>query len=360
MSYSDDEWCIWEPCRLFEQNLNDPRFAHIHTGDSFQRQGYPDRAILIYDEVAKNGASIGDLDLEACAEIHRSEAHRSLGQWDDAIKYYQRALRCFHLMEQWHNVGVTEWLIGLCYQALHNDSKALEHYDHAQEQFKELCSRNNEQGNRLKATKYYAWCEEMYLLLSHARAMHQAAEKRSVWKERIWTKEEYEEVPVFNAKLAAGEGVNLDDLPPTGQVQIGTLVCLNGKEYVLRHLKDKSCLVTLSPNYLHWVMQIVGNSMDLAGIDDQDYVLLRRSELVSFTPQNGDIIAAAVHDIPIEQGILKRYHRNGYIIRLESESSEKDRPEHRTREYQADSENIERQFRPIGQAVAVLKERHKP
>ena len=88
--------------------------------------------------------------------------------------------------------------------------------------------------------------------------------------------------------------------------------------------------------------------MDLAGIDDGDYVLLNRD----ITPESQDIVAAEIRDVD-DQATLKRYKLQGEKAILTPESSNK---EHQPLEFDY-SASVEDNppFYIQGVAIAILK-----
>jgi repressor LexA len=64
----------------------------------------------------------------------------------------------------------------------------------------------------------------------------------------------------------------------------------------------------------HYALEVKGDSMIDAGINDGDVVIIRESQ----TADNGDIVVALVEDAEVT---LKRYRRNGNAIALEAANS---------------------------------------
>lgn len=82
-------------------------------------------------------------------------------------------------------------------------------------------------------------------------------------------------------------------------------------------IRDEGTLVDVPPAMLgrgeHYALEVDGDSMINAGINDGDIVIIRREE----TARNGDIVVALVDDCEVT---LKRFRRSGNKIILEPEN----------------------------------------
>lgn len=79
----------------------------------------------------------------------------------------------------------------------------------------------------------------------------------------------------------------------------------------------------------HYALEVKGDSMIDAGINDGDVVIIRESQ----TADNGDIVVALVEDA---EATLKRYRRNGDAIALEAAN-----PAYETRLYRGDQVKVQ-------------------
>ncbi len=68
----------------------------------------------------------------------------------------------------------------------------------------------------------------------------------------------------------------------------------------------------IKPNNKYFLLRASGNSMNDAGIDDGDLVLIRQQQ----TAQNGDTVVALIDD----EATIKEFHYNGKIIVLKPRS----------------------------------------
>jgi repressor LexA len=93
----------------------------------------------------------------------------------------------------------------------------------------------------------------------------------------------------------------------------------------------------LSANGEHYALEVKGDSMIEAGINDGDVVVIRETS----TADDGDIVVALVED---HEATLKRFHRHGQSIALEAAN-----PAYETRIYPAD------QVRVQGRLVGLIR-----
>jgi repressor LexA len=85
----------------------------------------------------------------------------------------------------------------------------------------------------------------------------------------------------------------------------------------------------LSGQAHHYALEVKGDSMIEAGINDGDIVVIRETS----TAQNGDIVVALVED---QEATLKRFRRNGSMIALEAAN-----PAYETRIYRDDQVKVQ-------------------
>lgn len=82
-------------------------------------------------------------------------------------------------------------------------------------------------------------------------------------------------------------------------------------------IRDEGTMVDVPPSMLgrgeHYALEVEGDSMINAGINDGDIVIIRREE----TARNGDIVVALIDDAEVT---LKRFRRSGNKIILEPEN----------------------------------------
>ncbi|MBE1282247.1 MAG: transcriptional repressor LexA [Rhodobacteraceae bacterium] len=85
----------------------------------------------------------------------------------------------------------------------------------------------------------------------------------------------------------------------------------------------------LSASGEHYALEVRGDSMIDAGINDGDVVVIRETN----TADNGDIVVALVED---HEATLKRFHRHGHSIALEAAN-----PAYETRVYPSDKVKVQ-------------------
>jgi SOS-response transcriptional repressor LexA len=154
----------------------------------------------------------------------------------------------------------------------------------------------------------------------------------------------YRAFPVY-AEIPAGG-------PSAVPTETGSYVELNqfiieDQIYYLRSLRNSGREVNPGENEV-LILKVTGDSMDLAGINDGDYILLNRD----ITPESHDIVAAEIRDID-DKATLKRYKLQGGKAFLEPESSNE---EHQPLEFDhSRTDEDEPPFYIQGVAIAVLK-----
>ena len=114
--------------------------------------------------------------------------------------------------------------------------------------------------------------------------------------------------------------VNALELPVMGRIAAG--VPIEAISEVSHHVAVPAQL--LSGRGHHYALEVKGDSMIEAGINDGDIVVIREGS----TADNGDIVVALVEG---QEATLKRYRRNGGSIALEAAN-----PAYETRVYRDD------------------------
>jgi repressor LexA len=127
-------------------------------------------------------------------------------------------------------------------------------------------------------------------------------------------------LPEPPAKPAAGLPVVAADaieLPVMGRIAAG--VPIEAISHVSHHVAVPGSM--LSGRGAHYALEVKGDSMIEAGINDGDIVVIREQQ----TAENGDIVVALVED---QEATLKRFRRRGRMIALEAAN-----PAYETRVY---------------------------
>lgn len=127
------------------------------------------------------------------------------------------------------------------------------------------------------------------------------------------------ERPGFNPKVIQGsrvdppkgamliEPVHAMELPVMGRIAAG--VPIEAIQEVSHHIAVPGSM--LSGKGQHYALEVKGDSMIEAGINDGDIVVIREQS----TAENGDIVVALVDDA---EATLKRFRRRGSMIALEA------------------------------------------
>jgi repressor LexA len=103
------------------------------------------------------------------------------------------------------------------------------------------------------------------------------------------------------------EAVHAMELPVMGRIAAG--VPIEAIQEVSHHVAVPGSM--LSGKGQHYALEVKGDSMIEAGINDGDIVVIREQS----TAENGDIVVALVEDA---EATLKRFRRRGSMIALEA------------------------------------------
>jgi repressor LexA len=126
--------------------------------------------------------------------------------------------------------------------------------------------------------------------------------------------------PAAALPVSTGEVV---ELPVMGRIAAG--VPIEAIAHVSHHVAVPGSM--LSGRGAHYALEVKGDSMIEAGINDGDIVVIREQA----TAENGDIVVALVED---QEATLKRFRRRGGMIALEAANPAYETrvyPEHRVR-----------------------------
>ncbi|HEU0222301.1 MAG TPA: transcriptional repressor LexA, partial [Paracoccaceae bacterium] len=115
------------------------------------------------------------------------------------------------------------------------------------------------------------------------------------------------------------------DVPVLGRIAAGTPI--EAIQHVTHHVGVPTSMVGRGGE--HYALEVKGDSMINAGIQDGDIVVIRRQN----TAETGDIVVALVDD---QEATLKRLRRRGSVIALEAAN-----PAYETRVYAADQVKIQ-------------------
>jgi repressor LexA len=103
------------------------------------------------------------------------------------------------------------------------------------------------------------------------------------------------------------EAMNAMEVPVMGRIAAGTPI--EAIEHISHHVTVPGSM--LSGRAQHYALEVRGDSMIEAGINDGDIVVIREQT----TADNGDIVVALVEDA---EATLKRFRRKGNMIALEA------------------------------------------
>ena len=112
---------------------------------------------------------------------------------------------------------------------------------------------------------------------------------------------------VIKGGLDSGESKkNINEIPVLGRIAAGTPI-----EAIQNEVTRVIIPEELSKNGEHYGLQVSGDSMIEAGINDGDTVIVKKAN----TANNGQIVVALIDD---NEAMLKRIRKKGKIVALES------------------------------------------
>jgi SOS-response transcriptional repressor LexA len=154
-------------------------------------------------------------------------------------------------------------------------------------------------------------------------------------------------LPIFN-RIPAGDPRSISG-QPTDYIETDRLIIADKPYYVVS--KDSSRLrLTFSIDKAYIAFRVAGDSMNNAGIDDGDYVILRTNSVTGSepVPEIGDIVAVVFPDDNVVT--LKRYRRKGTQVVFEPDSTN---PSHKPFQFDKASSGFPGKI--VGIHIATLK-----
>ncbi len=109
----------------------------------------------------------------------------------------------------------------------------------------------------------------------------------------------------------AGSARHALDVPVMGQIAAGTPI--EAIQHVSHHVSVPGSMLDNSAE--HYALDVKGDSMINAGINDGDVVIIRHQH----DADSGDIVVALVED---QEATLKRLRKHGDVIKLEAENKD--------------------------------------
>lgn len=211
-----------------------------------------------------------------------------------------------------------------------------------------------------KAFRYYEWSQHVLTHISSDSAtiyLRQLVEERHSEAIKEWEKTSKEDAPVWETlgflpiinRIPAGDPRSIRDEHVVEYIETDRLL-IAGKPYYVANSKNPYLGLTFSPNHAYIAFRVSGDSMNNAGIDIGDYVILRTNSSagLELVPESGNIVAVLLPEE--ETATLKRFHRNDTHVIFEPDSKN---PSHKTYRF----EKIRSGFpgKIIGIHIATLK-----
>ncbi len=322
----------------------------------------------------------GTRDVKAEALIMLGDLDRAQNS-ESSRAYYERAsLLC---APGSHNLGIVKHRLATLYEEQQRCGEAWNEYNASGTIWSNLATRHGQLGNRNRFRRYH---EHMEVLTAHikeiaaqlaARPNAEQNEKQepapaapakprarrsgpakprksTAGKPRVRKRKTSTEpstgtwlaaIPIY-ADLAAGSGLWIADDEQSQSFAEVAFCQIEGKPYELVNLLGESAEIRLARSYLYGLSRVHGNSMNLRGIENDDYVLFRKPRDTVYCPEEGHLVAASIPGLDGRYGVVKRFHIvDGTSPILQSQSTE-EHPDIPFDGHQVD---------PVGQVIAVLK-----
>jgi hypothetical protein len=278
------------------------------------------------------------------------------------VHQYEQARFLFEALSL-HNVGVATHRLATWLEQNDRTADAWREYDRVLTLWRELAREHGRLGNRRRYQKYSEQIRQLELQIDAVvlRIGAQPATRQEPEQPRASQAAEpamnhpvmppvrrrqasfLSIIPIYT-DLAAGSGIWLpNDEGPMIFAEIDHVI-IEDHRYTLTNLLNEGTRLRLSRGFLYAISKAQGNSMNLAGIENGDYVLYRTPQDHPYQPTNGDIVVAAVTRGDERYGTIKRYQGNAFPGSLEPVSTE-----HHERI------PIDPNVEVIGQVIAVLK-----
>jgi SOS-response transcriptional repressor LexA len=288
------------------------------------------------------------------AEERQRQEERIKALLEDAIGFFKKSQRAFHLeLDRW-NEGVMSLNLGRLYRCLDDREEALFQFQRSLYVF-----------NKLSIEKRQGMIDETLTELEEIRKFFGSSPEDSGGQED-GTAQQYPEthtstefidqkpfalhelgfLPIVG-KIAAGEPITTS---PDDRYVMSNKFCTDDQEYSLQILKGRSEL-KLRPGYRYFALEVEGKSMIGAGIEDGDLVILKEQNVPD---HNGDIVAAAVIDIEDEATLKKFYYveeENCVVLRFENPETDK--------EFKFPRNDLGKRVEIRGVALAFLKKNNR-
>lgn len=331
MSIGTRQWLKSPPLCWFEEDLTVPSCALIRQGDEHSKAEEWDQAIGCFEEAIEYAEQKRDRRTKGNALIHLAEAYRACNKMDDALDCYKEAIDLFRRLGDHHN-----WAVACRMAAMlcHNPSQcreALDWYREALEILANSYQRHTELGNHNRATQYRAWCQDIEMRIEEAQNLYQPGTRSEISLRVLKT------TPRAVTSKPRVEGMVLQLLPVLGRIPAGESLyilledagnyvscvelLIDDTRYRIQSLRGRTdTRVRIEKGFSYFMLGVTGDSMIQAGIEEGNYVLIKRAEKTALAVEDGDIVAALIKDHD-DEVTLKRFRRiDRHTIALEPEN----------------------------------------
>lgn len=276
-----------------------------------------ERALDLLDDLQ---AAINPLDDCARAYVHlgRARAYNKMHETEQALQELEAADKLLKAIDNpnqccRHNQALVNWMLGGSFwQNPGQRQHALETWQKALELFQILSHDSNtlDPGPDWYKDRVAEMQDHFLRALQGPQPTpaRPRASSRPVTMPRVVLQPgSLKYIDVLGSIRASDFGPNASGPQPIDRVALQPSIdefMIEGNPHYLYNLRGPSQIITLQSSMPYFILKVNGDSMDKAGIDPGDYIILRHQDSASY----GDIAAAEIFDVD-DQATLKTYTR---------------------------------------------------
>lgn len=241
--------------------------------------------------------------IKASALICIGAAYLCMGKRDQAAEYFRRGERMFVDKNEKYGQAVAIFALALIYESSEDWRDVFKCYEQCQSLLTDTGPTQNpikdllDEVSERRGAAIREWRRKS--IGDSGPGVGPAIPKPSPFP--------FEFLPIFS-QIPAGDPRPIPK-HVSGYVETDHII-IDGKYYMAKG-KDQRIRLPFSTEFVYIVLKVDGDSMNNAGIDDGDYVILRTRPVgLNLTPEDGDIVAVALPSMMEEPFVtLKRYRK---------------------------------------------------
>lgn len=261
-----------------------------------------EQALQLADDLAIQHSSNAVL-VKASALICTGAACLCMGKRDQATEYFRRGERLFADKNERYGQAVVSFALALIYESGENWRDVFKCYEQCQSLLAGLTSNPSikyllDEVSERREADIREWRRTS--IGDRGEKVGPAIPKASPIP--------FEFLPIFS-QIPAGDPRPIPK-HVTGYIETDHII-IDGKYYMVEGKNHRARLL-FSTEFVYIVLKVEGDSMNNAGIDNGDYVILRTRPVgLLLTPEDGDIVAVALPNVTEEPFVtLKRYKKD--------------------------------------------------